>query len=130
MADIGEVDWSMDTEESTPPLAAKTEEKVRGNVFKVSFRVQRPSFIQTFFWGKPKNAQLTIPNLSLPSASFPPRRKEIFLSAVSVLIGTEDAQKIFKSKEIARIQIKLKIDQNRRSRTGSGNDFSEPDTAL
>lgn len=40
----GQVDWNMD--ESTPPLAAKTEEKVRGNAFKVStlllFRVTCP----------------------------------------------------------------------------------------
>ena len=30
----GQIDWNMD--DSTPPLAAKTEEKVRGNAFKVS----------------------------------------------------------------------------------------------
>ena len=32
----GEVNWNPET---TPPLAAKTEEKVRGNVFKVRERV-------------------------------------------------------------------------------------------
>lgn len=34
MADA-EVDWNMEESESTPPLAAKTEEKVRGIAFKV-----------------------------------------------------------------------------------------------
>ena len=30
-----ESDWNMESSESTPPLAAKSEEKCRGNVFKV-----------------------------------------------------------------------------------------------
>ena len=41
----GQIDWEMDTAEMTPPLAAKTEEKVRGNAFKVGPRYHSLEFL-------------------------------------------------------------------------------------